>query len=299
MSEQLQLRNGTSAQCVAFTGAVAECAIDTTNNRIVVNDGSTIGGWPAAKLSETLTNTRASVSDAAYSLTAAANSYTPWVTMIAYTALTAARVVSLPAASAFPTGTRLLVIDETGNATSILTITVTPNGTNTINGVNGSVVINTAYGYIGLESNGSSGWTMVDQGNVPATKTLAELAHGALVGINIIEATVTLSGASTNVSTQIPANSIVFAVSERVTTTVTAGSGTLTGFEIGVSGNLSQFGSALGLAAGDTNYGLIGPTAFYSATTIVVTAQGSGSPTFGAGALRLSIVYLSFSPPTS
>ncbi len=52
MSEQLQLRRGTAAQLASFTGAQGEAVVDTTNNRIVANDGSTAGGWPAAKLAE-------------------------------------------------------------------------------------------------------------------------------------------------------------------------------------------------------------------------------------------------------
>lgn len=52
MSEQLQLRRGTATQVAAFTPAQGECVVDTTDNRICVGDGSTAGGWPAAKLSE-------------------------------------------------------------------------------------------------------------------------------------------------------------------------------------------------------------------------------------------------------
>ncbi len=52
---QVQYRRGSSAQVAAFTGAQGELVIDTTNNRVVVQDGSTAGGFPAAKLSETLT----------------------------------------------------------------------------------------------------------------------------------------------------------------------------------------------------------------------------------------------------
>jgi hypothetical protein len=36
----------------SFTGAAGETNVDTTNNRIVVQDGITAGGWPAARLSE-------------------------------------------------------------------------------------------------------------------------------------------------------------------------------------------------------------------------------------------------------
>lgn len=52
MSEQLQLRRGNGAQVAAFTGAPGEVVVDTTNNRIVVQDGATAGGFAAAKLSE-------------------------------------------------------------------------------------------------------------------------------------------------------------------------------------------------------------------------------------------------------
>jgi len=49
---QLQFRRGTAAQLATFAGAPGEVVVDTTNNRVVVCDGSTVGGFPAAKLSE-------------------------------------------------------------------------------------------------------------------------------------------------------------------------------------------------------------------------------------------------------
>jgi len=52
LSEQLQLRRDIAVNVSAFTPASAECVVDTTNNRICVGDGSTAGGWPAAKLAE-------------------------------------------------------------------------------------------------------------------------------------------------------------------------------------------------------------------------------------------------------
>jgi len=53
LSEQLQLRRGTGAQLAAFTPQAGELVVDTTNNRLVVGDGATAGGFPAAKLAET------------------------------------------------------------------------------------------------------------------------------------------------------------------------------------------------------------------------------------------------------
>jgi hypothetical protein len=55
LSEQLQLRRGTSAQVATFTGAQGEIVVDTGANRLVVQDGVTPGGFAAAKLSEAIT----------------------------------------------------------------------------------------------------------------------------------------------------------------------------------------------------------------------------------------------------
>jgi hypothetical protein len=281
LSEQLQLRRGTASQVAAFTGAQGETVMDTTNNRLVVSDGSTAGGWPAAKLVEVITDGRTPVSDAAYSALTTDR-------MIAYTALSAARVVSLPPASAYPTGTRLLIVDETGNCSTTKTLTISPNGSDVIDGAT-SAVVNVAYGFIGVESNQSGEWTTVDQGFMPALANIAAAAHGANLQIGMLETLVTLSGGSTNASVQIPANCIVLAVGARVVTAITGA----TSYEVGVSGNLSQFGSGLSISAGSTNYGLIGPTAFYSATTLTITATGGS---FSGGQVRLSIAYMLANP---
>ena len=281
MSEQLQLRRGTSTQVAAFTGAQGETVMDTTNNRLVVSDGSTAGGWPAAKLSEVITNTRTAVNDAPYSVVATDR-------MVAYTALSAARTVTLPASIAYPTGTRLLIVDETGNCSTAKTLTIAPGGADLIDG-GASAVINTPYGFIGVESNQAGEWTIVDHGFMPALANIAAAAHGASVQIGVLETLVTLSGSSTNASLPIPANCIVMAVGARVVTAITGA----TSYEVGVSGNLSQFGSSLSIAAGSTNYGLIGPTAFYSATTLTITSSGGS---FTGGQVRLSIAYLLANP---
>jgi hypothetical protein len=52
MSQQLQLRRNTQPTVSTFTGALGELAVDTTNNRVLVNDAVTAGGWAAAKLND-------------------------------------------------------------------------------------------------------------------------------------------------------------------------------------------------------------------------------------------------------
>lgn len=51
MAIQVQIRRGTSAQNDAFTGALGEITVDTTNKVVRVHDGSTAGGFTLAGLS--------------------------------------------------------------------------------------------------------------------------------------------------------------------------------------------------------------------------------------------------------
>jgi hypothetical protein len=47
MAKQVQFRRGTAAENNAFTGAVGEITVDTTNKQLRVHDGSTAGGTAA------------------------------------------------------------------------------------------------------------------------------------------------------------------------------------------------------------------------------------------------------------
>ncbi|MEA9985653.1 right-handed parallel beta-helix repeat-containing protein [Subtercola sp. RTI3] len=74
---------------------------------------------------------------------------------IAYTALTAPRIVTLFTAVG-NTGAELVIVDETGNAATS-NITITPASGEMINGSTSSKVISTAYGFYKIYSNGT-GW---------------------------------------------------------------------------------------------------------------------------------------------
>jgi len=52
MSVQVKRRRDSATNISAFTPAQGELIVDTTNNRLIVGDGATVGGWAAAKLSE-------------------------------------------------------------------------------------------------------------------------------------------------------------------------------------------------------------------------------------------------------
>ncbi|MBB4200682.1 hypothetical protein CCR94_21520 [Rhodoblastus sphagnicola] len=175
MSVQLKRRRDTAANVAAYTGAQGELIVDLTNNRLTVHDGVTPGGWAAAKLSEVAATTRTSVSDL---------NYTALITdrTIAYTAITAARTVTLPAVSAFPTGVSLRILDESGAASASKTITLSPNGSDVINGA-ASAAISSPYGYIVLQGNGAASpgkWTIADQ----AASNLANVGVGVAADPN-------------------------------------------------------------------------------------------------------------------
>jgi hypothetical protein len=148
---QVQYRRGTASQVAAFTGAQGEMVVDTTNQRVVVQDGSTQGGWPQ---------------DVAVRTAVANANYTALATdrIIAFTSIGAARTVSLPASSSYPTGTVLKIVDESGSCSATNTITVSPNGSDTING-GSTAAIQSAYGFIELESSGAGKWTILAAAN--------------------------------------------------------------------------------------------------------------------------------------
>ncbi|SDR10158.1 hypothetical protein SAMN05519103_00746 [Rhizobiales bacterium GAS113] len=101
--------------------------------------------------------------------------------LIAYTSITAARTVTLPAAASYQKGAQLTIIDESGSCSATNTIGITRAGADTINGGT-SLTLNQAYAYVALESDGVSKWTIVDS-SVPLTAS-AILSNRASLGID-------------------------------------------------------------------------------------------------------------------
>ena len=120
---------------------------------------------------------------------------------------------------------------------------------------------------------------------ISAATLLAHGAHGGGITLGCLEQLVTLAGATTNSTTQIPNGAIVLAVSNRVVAAITGA----TSYSCGVAGNASQFGASLGVSAGSTNLGLIGPNPFYAATSVLYTAVGGS---FTGGTVRMTIHHL-------
>jgi hypothetical protein len=116
--------------------------------------------------------------------------------------------------------------------------------------------------------------------------------NGAGLGMDIREEEVVCAGASVSTTIAIPARSVALAVSVRTTLAITGA----TSFDCGVAGDLSKFGGSLGVALGSTNIGVIGPTAYYSDTPIVLTANGGS---FTGGKVRVAAQILTFAAPTA
>lgn len=155
MSVRLQYLREAWSFLKTFTGRLGEVTVDTTNNRLIVHDGSTAGGFPTARADQVAPLGRTPVADANYTAALADVN-------VAYTALTAPRTVTLPLTTAYPVGRVLTALDETGACSITTTITLAASGSEMINGAS-SVTIGAPYGALGVMSNGAGKWILVDQ----------------------------------------------------------------------------------------------------------------------------------------
>lgn len=121
---------------------------------------------------------------------------------------------------------------------------------------------------------------------------VARSANNGTTGVAVLEQTLSgLSGATRNSTIVIPNRAILLGVSSRVVTAITGA----TSFSCGLAGEADKFGGLLGIAAGSTNIGVIGPQAFYANTAIRLTANGAN---FTGGAVRIAIHYLTCGLPS-
>ena len=90
--------------------------------------------------------------------------------------MSAPRLFSLPAASTFPAGAELIILDESGSVTSLNKITVQRNGTDTIEGAT-SKEIKSAYGFLALISDGTGSWKVIGVDAPKATTVVAGLSY--------------------------------------------------------------------------------------------------------------------------
>lgn len=121
---------------------------------------------------------------------------------------------------------------------------------------------------------------------------VAIASHGAAMQHCVVEELVTCTGAAVSTSIQFPNRAIVLGASVRVVAAVTGA----TSYSCGISGEDTKFGSSLGVAAGSNNMGVIGPTAVYTDTPVLITAAGGN---FTGGTIRVALHYILNNPSTS
>lgn len=138
--------------------------------------------------------------------------------------------------------------------------------------------------------------------NTGATASIAfdtgAAANGQVLGLvnTLTELTTIAAAASTDTTIQMPANSVVLAVSVRVTTVIP----TATSFSVGDSGSATRFSTAnVGVAQGSTDPGTKAG-AYYNASALSVRlTMNGGTPAANTGRVRVTIYYYSVTPPTS
>jgi hypothetical protein len=96
-----------------------------------------------------------------------------------------------------------------------------------------------------------------------------------------------LSGSVVETGLVIPDRAICLGVTTRVFTSITGAAS----FSCGTVAQPGKFGAALGVAAGSTNRGVIGPEPVYVDTAIRLTATGGS---FTGGAVRLGVHLMGF-----
>lgn len=183
---------------------VSARTITGTSNRISISDGDGVSGNPtididAAYAGQTSITTLGTIGTGTWSATAIATNkggtgatsiaaarinlqiegrttvadlnYTALTTdkYIAYTSISAPRIVTLPAANAVNAGYEIWISDESGSVTTTNTITIQRAGADNVNGAT-SVTISTLYGRRKLVSDGTSKW-FFDQAEVRLNAT--------------------------------------------------------------------------------------------------------------------------------
>jgi hypothetical protein len=115
------------------------------------------------------------------------------------------------------------------------------------------------------------------------------------MSLNVTSVLLTPNGASVTATALIPSRSIVIAVTAYVIDTLT---GSMTSFDVGVSGDEDRFGDTIGITAGSNNIGVVGPFATYADTDVIVTLNG-GTGSGNSNKLRLVAYYIGFDTPAA
>ena len=152
----------TALTAAAATGIVAFAASPTAPTPAAQDNATRLATTAYVDRADAASLARTQVADTAYAIQ-------PTDRTVAVIALTEARTLSLPAASVYPQGATLTILDESGAASVALKLTVAASGADRINGAAAAAIV-APYGVLALQSNGFDKWTIVDQstGATPA-----------------------------------------------------------------------------------------------------------------------------------
>ncbi|MFK8252220.1 DUF2793 domain-containing protein [Ancylobacter terrae] len=137
----------------------------------------------------------------------------------------------------------------------------------------------------------AEGRTIVFDG-VSWTDSLAAGASGAAIALRVVEEELEMAGASVTATIVIPDRAICLGLASRTVEAITGAAS----YEVGIAGESAKFGGSLGVAAGASNIGVVGPQAFYADTPLVVRATGGS---FTGGRVRLALYLLAFTAPAA
>jgi len=140
--------------------------------------------------------------------------------------------------------------------------------------------------------NGATAAPLVYAGTGWVAGLVAGAPGGAVTVMRVAELDHTLAtGPSSTTADIIPDKAVVIGVTGRVTETI----GGATAWDLGVAGAPNRYGTGYGVTAGSFVHGVTGqPQAYFGATPLVLTAQGSD---FSAGRVTLAVHYLALTPP--
>lgn len=144
-------------------------AVTLSGTALPIANGGTAGTSAAAARANLNIDSFHAVADANYTVLATDK-------FVLYSSISAARVITLPAASALNAGQRLVIGDESGSVSATNTITINRVSSDTINGATSYVVV-TPYSEIELVSDGIALWSFnvlgIKRGGTGATTKAA------------------------------------------------------------------------------------------------------------------------------
>jgi hypothetical protein len=215
---KILIKRGTRAQIDAAASAsgltAGELYLITDENRLAV--GTAVNAYTSALIQASNLSDLSSAATARVNIgldkrTAVADqNYQILATdrVVSYTSLSAARVVTLPAANAVNPGQEFIVGDISGSCSATNTLTITRAGSDTIDGAT-TEIIAAAYGKRRLISDGVSKWGF-DKGLLRVSNNLSEVDASAAkinLGLNNVTNVAQLPSSYLDTDTALAANS--------------------------------------------------------------------------------------------